>query len=138
MNHIVNTSWEGNMKFDANIGGHHLIMDVSAEAGGENSGPSPKKLMLASLAGCTGMDVVAILKKMKVEFDHFDIKIEATVTEEHPKQYNKMHILFQFKGKNLDREKLQKAVDLSQDKYCGVSAVYKKALEVSYEVVISE
>ncbi|MFZ4413391.1 MAG: OsmC family protein [Bacteroidales bacterium] len=136
MTHIVNTSWAGNMKFEANVSGHALMMDATEEVGGENAGPRPKELMLASLAGCTGMDVVAILKKMKVEFDTFDIKIEADLTTEHPKHYTHMHIVYQFKGNNLDIEKLQKAVDLSQERYCGVSAAYKKAMEITYEVVI--
>ena len=136
MTNIVNTSWEGNMKFDANISGHHLIMDASSEVGGENAGPRPKELMLASLAGCTGMDVVAILKKMKVEPATFNIRVEADLTEEHPKVYSKIHIIYEFTGKDLDIEKLQKAAGLSQEKYCGVSAMYRKAMEVSYEVVI--
>jgi len=80
--------------------------------------------------------VVSILKKMRVEVEEFDIDIEAGLTEEHPKYYNKMHIIYKFKGKDLDLEKLKKAVDLSQERYCGVSAAYKKAMELSYEIVI--
>ncbi len=138
MKHNVNTSWVGKMKFDTEVSGHHIILDAAEEFGGENAGPRPKELMLSALAGCTGMDVVSILKKMKVELEAFDIKIEADLTEEHPKVYSKMHIIYQFKGKDLEMEKLQKAIKLSQENYCGVSAMYRKAMEVSYEIVIIE
>jgi putative redox protein len=138
MKHNVNTSWVGKMKFDSEVSGHHIILDAAEEVGGENAGPRPKELMLSALAGCTGMDVVSILKKMKVELDAFDIKIEADLTEEHPKVYSKMHIIYQFKGKDLDMEKLQKAIRLSQENYCGVSAMYRKAMEVSYEIIVND
>jgi putative redox protein len=138
MKHNVNTSWVGKMKFDSEVSGHHIILDAAEEVGGENAGPRPKELMLSALAGCTGMDVVSILKKMKVELDAFDIKIEADLTEEHPKVYSKMHIIYQFKGKDLDMEKLQKAIRLSQENYCGVSAMYRKAMELSYEIIVND
>ena len=136
MTHKVETSWKGNMRFDAIVSGHHVSMDALPDVGGENSGPRPKELMLASLAGCTGMDVVSILNKMRVDFESFDINVEADLTEEHPKHYTKMHIVYQFKGVNLDRDKLKKAVELSQERYCGVSAVYRKAMHLTYEIKI--
>jgi len=126
------------MKFDALVSGHHVIMDAAPEVGGENSGSRPKELMLASLAGCTGMDVISILRKMKVNVESFNIDIEADLTEEHPKHYTKMHLIYLFKGENLEFEKLKKAVDLSQEKYCGVSAAYRKAMELTYEIKILE
>jgi len=138
MQHKVKTSWKGEMKFDALVSGHHIVMDALPEVGGNNSGPRPKELMLASLAGCTGMDVISILKKMRVEIETFNINVKADVTEEHPKHYTSMHLVYEFRGKELDPEKLKKAVELSQDKYCGVSAVYRKAMPVTYEIKISE
>lgn len=136
MVHNVKTSWKGNMKFDAAVSGHSVIMDALPDVGGDDQGPRPKPLLLASLAGCTGMDVVSVLKKMRVELDDFNIDIMADVTEEHPKHYTAMHITYEFKGKNLDMEKLKKAVDLSQERYCGVSALFRKALALSYEIKI--
>jgi putative redox protein len=130
----VQTNWKGNMQFEATVAGHKIMMDADTSVGGENKGTRPKPLMLAALAGCTGMDVVSILKKMRVEIEEFDIDIEADLTEEHPKYYNKMHVVYLFKGKDLDMEKLKKAVELSQDRYCGVSAAYKKAMEITYEI----
>jgi putative redox protein len=136
MKHTVNTAWQGNMKFDAVVSGHHVTMDALPVVGGNDEGARPKELMLASLAGCTGMDVVSILKKMRVEPEYFNIRVEAEMTEEHPKHYTAMHIIYEFKGENLDMEKLQKAVNLSQDQYCGVSAAYRKAMQITQEIVI--
>jgi putative redox protein len=138
MTHSVETAWKGNMQFDALVSGHHVIMDALPDVGGEDQGVRPKQLMLAALAGCTGMDVISILRKMKVEPESFNIKVEADVTEEHPKHYNKMHVIYELKGKNLPLDKIQKAVELSQEKYCGVSAAYKKAMPLSWEIKITE
>lgn len=136
MTNKVVTEWKGDMAFDATVSGHHVMMDASEDVGGKDSGARPKQLMLAALAGCTGMDVVSILKKMKIEPEEFKIDVEGNLTEEHPKHYNKMHITYTFKGKNLDVEKIRKAIELSQEKYCGVSAVYQKTMPVTYEIVI--
>ena len=137
MKHTVETSWKGNMMFDAIVSGHHVIMDAHQAAGGEDKGSRPKELMLASLAGCTGMDVVSILKKMRVEIEGLNIRVSADVTEEHPKHYEKLHIVYEFSGHDLDPEQLKKAVHLSQEKYCGVSYMYKKAMEVTYEIQLN-
>jgi putative redox protein len=136
MKHIVDTSWQGNMKFDAVVSGHHVVMDALHLVGGNDEGARPKELMLAALAGCTGMDVVSILKKMRVDPEYFNIRVEAEMTEEHPKHYTAMHIIYEFRGEGLELEKLQKAVKLSQDKYCGVSNMYRKAMEITYDIVI--
>ena len=136
MKHTVNTLWQGDMKFDAVVSGHHVVMDALPAVGGKDEGACPKELMLASLAGCTGMDVVSILGKMRVDLQYFNIRVEAEMTGEHPKHYTSMHIIYEFKGENLDPEKLRKAVTLSQDQYCGVSAAYRKAMGITYEIVI--
>jgi putative redox protein len=138
MKHIVDTSWQGEMKFDALVSGHHVTMDALPVSGGNDEGARPKELMLAALAGCTGMDVISILKKMRTEPAFFNVRVEAEMTEEHPKHYTAMHIIYEFKGDGLEMEKLQKAVDLSQDRYCGVSTVYRKALEITYEITVIE
>lgn len=130
--------WKQNMAFETTINGHSLVMDAASEFGGNDLGPRPKMLMLASLAGCTGMDVVSILKKMKIKFDDFKIRVEADLTDEHPKHFTKMHVIYEVKGNDLQLEKIQTAVNLSQEKYCGVSATLKKGIEVTYEVIISE
>jgi putative redox protein len=136
MKDSIHVSWSGGMNFETEINGHKLSVDAKNDVGGQDKGPRPKPLMMLALAGCTGMDVISILGKMRVEVEDFDIKIEADLTDEHPKHFTKMHIIYMFKGKDLDIEKLKKAIDLSQDRYCGVSATYKKAMDISYEIKI--
>ncbi len=132
----INAKWQGKMAFNVEMGDHQITLDAAPEVGGENKGVRPKPLMMAALAGCTGMDVVSILKKMRVEFDDLNISVEGDLTEEHPKQFHKMKVIYEFKGKDLPIEKLQKAVNLSEERYCGVRASYDKAMEVSSEIII--
>jgi putative redox protein len=137
MKNIVDMSWTDNVAFKCDLDGHDFIIDASKEVGGNDLGPRPKKLMLTALAGCTGIDVIMILKKMKVVPDAFNVIVEAELTEEHPKYYNKMKLIYQFKGKDLPQDKIEKAVSLSQDKYCGVSAFYSKVLDIETEIRIN-
>jgi putative redox protein len=134
----VNVNWSGEMAFDVEVNGFNLKIDASEEVGGKNGGPRPKPLVLAALGGCTGMDVVSILKKMRIEPDYFNIEVSGELTEEHPKYYDKLHIRYIFKGENLPMEKLEKAVNLSQDRYCGVSAMLGKAAEITHEIVVEK
>jgi len=134
----VTTKWLNNMAFESEVAGHKIIIDALSESGGENRGPKPKLLMLSALAGCTAMDVISILKKMRVEVEKFNVIVEGDLTEEHPKHYFKMHVIYEFTGKDLPLDKLQKAISLSEETYCGVRAVYKKAVELSSEIKIIE
>lgn len=131
------TKWLSDMAFETEITGHKLIMDANESFGGHDSGPRPKPLLIAALTGCTGMDVVSILKKMHVDISAFEIKAETEMTEEHPKTYSKIHLIYEFSGKDLDESKINKAVSLSQDKYCGVSELLKHGLELTYEIKIN-
>jgi len=132
----INVEWLENMAFKTVVNGHEFVIDAVENVGGENRGPRPKPLMMASLAGCTGMDVISILKKMRVELDYFNVVVEAELTEEHPKHFIKMHVIYEFKGKDLPMAKLQKAIDLSEERYCGVSATYKQTMELTSEIKI--
>jgi putative redox protein len=136
MQHQVKTTWKGNIQFDSEIEGHHVMLDASPEAGGSGQGARPKQLLLTALAGCTGIDVISILKKMRHEPEYFNIILDAELTEEHPKHYTSMHITYEFGGKDLDMEKLKKAVDLSQEKYCGVSHMFKQIVKLTHEIKI--
>ena len=131
---IVNTTWLNNMAFETEINGHKIVIDAVPEVGGENRGPRPKALMLAALGGCTGMDVISILNKMRVEVDSFNVRVEGDLTDEFPKHFYKMHVNYEFKGNDLPLDKLKKAVELSEERYCGVSAVYKKTMELTSEI----
>ena len=134
----VTTKWLGNMAFETDVHGHKIILDAGPQVGGENRGPTPKPLMLSALGGCTGMDVISILKKMQVEVEGFSVKVDTEVTEEFPKHYTKMHVTYEFTGKDLPIDKLKRAVELSEEKYCGVSAVYRKAIEMSSEIKVNQ
>lgn len=138
MQHTVETAWKGKMQFDSKISGHHVMMDALPEAGGSNSGVRPKELLLTSLAGCTGMDVIFMLRKMRHEPEYFNIRVDAEITEEHPKHYTSMHITYEFGGKDLNLEKLKSAVELSQEKYCGVSYMFKQIMKLSFDIKILE
>ena len=124
------------MSFESEIDGHKITVDAKPEVGGKNRGPRPKTLMLAALGGCTSMDVISILKKMRVEVKSLKVTVEGDLVEEHPRKYEKMHIIYEVEGDDLPLDKIQKAVALSEEKYCGVSAVYKEAVELSSEIVL--
>lgn len=138
MKETITTKWLSDLAFEAEVDGHKIYMDSSMEHGGKNTGPRPKPLMMVALAGCTGMDVAAILKKMRVEYEEFSVDVEGNITEEHPKRFKEMKIIYRLKGKNINRELLEKAVNLSTTRYCGVSANYSQAFPISYEIIIEE
>ena len=132
--HSVSTSFNKNMSFTADINGHEVIMDTTADDGGDDSGPSPKKMMLASLAGCTGIDIVSILNKMKVAYSDFSIGVNAVLTNEHPKIYNYVKITYKIKLAEEDKPKMIKAVNLSIETYCGVFAMFKTFAKMDTEI----
>jgi len=134
----IGLSWKGAMSFDAEVNGHIFPIDADASVGGEDRGPRPKPLTLVSLGGCTGMDVVSILDKMRVKLDDFTVDVTGELTEEHPKYFNKITIIYTFTGKDLPLAKINKAVNLSQDRYCGVTAMLDKVAEIAHEIVIKE
>ncbi|GAB4313058.1 MAG: OsmC family protein [Bacteroidales bacterium] len=134
----IDINWQGEMAFEAEVNGHKIMLDADEKVGGKDRGPRPKPLTLVSLAGCTGMDVVSILGKMRVNFEAFNVSVEGELTDEHPKIYHKIKIIYRFKGKDLPMEKLEKAVSLSQERYCGVTAMLNKAAEITHEIVVEE
>ncbi|SDZ82519.1 putative redox protein [Porphyromonadaceae bacterium NLAE-zl-C104] len=134
--HSIQTVWRKNNIFDTEIDGHKITIDLAKEAGGNDAGPRPKRFLLIAAAGCTGLDVVEIVRKMRIDLKGFDIRIDAEMSEEHPKQYTSLKVIYEFEGDNLPKEKLERACKLSFDNYCGVLAMYKKAVPVTYEVVI--
>ena len=116
-------------KTDSN---HWITMDGPEEFGGSNAGIRPKELLLIGLGGCTGGDVVSILQKKKVNLKDFEINISADVAEEHPQVYTKIHIEYIFYGENLPIKDIERAIELSQTRYCAVTNMLKKAAEVTY------
>lgn len=131
----IKTVWQGKMAFaSSNEEGLTVPIDVKKDAGGEGRGQSPKQLVLSGLAGCTGMDVISILEKMRAMPESFRIEVEAEQTEEHPKIFKKIHLKFIVKG-DVPEDKLGKAIKLSQERYCGVSEMLRKSAKLTYEYV---
>ena len=124
------------MQFVANADSRHaVIMDASENVGGKDSGARPMELLLLGLGGCTGMDVISILRKMKQDIKGFEIEIEADRAKTYPKVYIKVHIIYKIWG-DISEDKLKKAIELSQETYCSASAMFKKTAEVTYEYKI--
>ncbi|PUU89268.1 MAG: putative redox protein, partial [Halanaerobium sp.] len=112
----VNVDWQGDLEFKNQLpSGHELTVDAAEKSGGHNKGPRPMELLLSGLAGCTGIDVVLILNKMKTELEDFDMEVDAERAEEAPKRFTKIHIKYKFKGKKLDERKVERAIRLSED-----------------------
>jgi len=117
--------------------GHWLPMDGPADFNGSDSATRPKELLLIGLGGCTGADVASILKKMRENITNFKIDIETESATEHPKVFTKIHLTYKFWGNDLREENIKKAIDLSQDRYCSVSAMLKKAVEITHSFEIN-
>jgi putative redox protein len=127
---------EEGMTFNAELDGFDFKIDADESVGGNNRGPKPKGLSLTSLAGCTGMDVISILRKMKAEPEKFYVEAEAELSDEHPKVFTKIVITYYLRGGAVTKEKAEKAVNLSQERYCGVSAMLGKAAPIEANVVV--
>ena len=134
MTHEVETQWMGKMQFNALVNGHTIVMDAPERVGGEDNGPIPKPFVLTALSGCTGMDVVAILRKSEQKIDDFDMKVIGEISKHPPIEYTAIHLVYNFKGPENSKQAALQAVNDSQEKYCGVSSMLKKALPVSWEV----
>lgn len=132
--HEIETQWMGKMQFNALINGHTIVMDAPPRSGGEENGPIPKPFVLAALSGCTGMDIVAILRKSNQAVDDFSMIVTGELSKHPPIEYTSMHIVYNFKGKESVKNSVLEAVTDSQEKYCGVSNMLKKALAVTWEI----
>lgn len=122
-------------KADSN---HWITMDGPENFYGSNSGIRPKELILLSLAGCTGSDVVAILQKKRIKLDNLEINITAEQQETHPQVYTKIHIEFLFYGKDIAEKDVERAIELSQTTYCSVTAMLQKSVEITHSFKIIE
>ncbi|MDO5979060.1 OsmC family protein [Flavivirga spongiicola] len=130
----ITTQWKGDMVFESdNPRWPSIMMDASDDFGGTNSGMAPKAMMLSSLAGCSGLDVVSVLNKMRVKIDDFKMVVEGELTDEHPKYYHKVSVDYHFYGNNLNENKIKTAVDLSVEKYCGVMEMFRQFAEIKIE-----
>jgi putative redox protein len=131
----IQTVWEKNMRFSVGGGGHQISMDAKKPIG-EDTALNPKELVLAGLSGCTAMDVVALLRKYKQSPESFEINANTELTQATPAIFKEVHLRFVVKG-NVEPAKLIEAVELSQTKYCGVSAMLGKAVPIHYSVELN-
>jgi len=139
MNEIVETTWRGNMAFEAEIDGFSVKMDAHSSFGGTNFGARPKPYVLSALAGCTAMDVISILNKKKIVPEAFRILVNGELSEAHPKIYKNIVITYEFKGENWATDPLvlaavNRAVQLSVENYCGVNAMLKGSCHITHEI----
>lgn len=127
----VNTQWKQEQEFTSNHEGQLVQMD-----GIRKNGISPKALLLAGLSGCSGIDVVEILNKMRIEFSNLKIAVETTQTDENPKIFKDIHLHFSIQTEKENEEKVRKAIDLSLEKYCGVAAMLRKNSTIDFSLII--
>jgi putative redox protein len=131
--HIDGVTFLG--KADSN---HWVTMDGPEDFGGSNAGTRPKELLLLALGGCTGSDVATILQKKKIKLDGFEMNLSADMQETHPQVFTKIHLEYVFYGKDLPKEAVERAIELSQKTYCSVTAMLQKAIEITHSYRIEE
>ncbi|MGM0409893.1 MAG: OsmC family protein [Bacillota bacterium] len=133
----MNVKWKGGLEFESQLpSGHSVTVDAKKESGGNDNGPRPTELILNGLAGCTGVDVIMILKKMNQEVVDFDMEVKSERAEEHPRRFTDIHLIYKFKGHNLDEKKVERAINLSEEKYCSASASLNA--NITSEYIIEE
>lgn len=134
---VVNVKWQDGLRFVASDDKEHSVaMDSSKEHGGEGLAFSPVQLLLAALGGCTGMDVVDVLRKQRQKLTGLEIVVSGERASEHPRVYSKVHVEYKLKGENLKEKALQTAIRLSVDKYCSVGATISKTAKMSHSYVV--
>lgn len=134
--HHVITRWVGKAAFDSEIGRHTVRIDTKPELGND-SGPGPKSLLLTALTGCTGIDLINLLPRMRVEFDELSIEATAPLTEEHPRVYTEIRLIYRIAGNNIDEAKVRRAIELSEEKYCGVSAMLRAHCPIHWTLEVT-
>lgn len=135
MSHTTTTHWKGGMLFESdNPSGNNVYMDTISDGINNQEGLSPKAMMLSSLAGCSGIDIVDILKKMKIIDYDLKIVVEGELTPKHPKYYHTVHVNYYFSGADCHIKKCERAVELSVQKYCGVMEMFRRFAKIKTHI----
>ena len=130
----VNLTWNRGLRFVAQTGsGHALVADTDPDVGGFSSAPTPTELLLAGVAGCTAMDVVSILRKKRLQVDDFEVEVDGDMASEPPKHLTSIRLVYKVWSPDVTDEALERAIELSQEKYCTVSNTVKGVAELSWE-----
>lgn len=131
--------WKGDMAFTGiSDGGYLLPLDAEPAVGGHDLGFRPLQLFAIGLCACTGMDVISILNKKRQEVTEFIVSADIERAKEHPKVFTKIILNYEITGKNIDRQAVERAVDLSEEKYCGAQAMLRETAEISNTITIKE
>ena len=138
MTNKIEVSWKGDMLFESVAPEGSVLIDADDAVGGQGKGLRPKAMMLTAMAGCTAMDVASLLKKMRAEVADFKVDVEANLTDEHPKYYDKVHVTYRFYGSDFKKDKIEKSVNLSVDRYCGVMEMFRQFSELTTEILYIE
>ena len=132
----ITTHWKDGLTFESdNPSGKSVVMDTNIDGQDERYGLSPKAMMLSSLAGCTALDVISTLDKMKEEIDDFKIEVSGELTDEHPRYYHSVVVDYHFYGSELNKKKCERAVNLSVEKYCGVMEMFRQFAHVKTNII---
>jgi putative redox protein len=135
----ISVNWvDGLLMVGKSDSGHTITMDGPPESGGENLGVRPMEMLLLGVAGCTMIDVVTTLKKMRQDLSHCETKINAERATDHPKVFTDIHIQFILRGKDLDAKKVDKAITLSAEKYCSASIMLGETATIAHDFEIIE
>ena len=135
----ISVNWvDGLLMVGKSDSGHTITMDGPPESGGENLGVRPMEMLLLGVAGCTMIDVVTTLKKMRQDLSHLETKINAERATDHPKVFTDIHIRFVVKGKDLDPKKVDKAITLSAEKYCSASIMLGETATITHDFEVVE
>lgn len=135
----VRATLETGMRFDVETGsGHHIILDAAEHNGGQNSGPQPMEMLLVALAGCSGMDILTILRKKRQDITGYELRIHGTRAGEHPKVYLDITLEHVFSGHNIRPEAVERAIELTEERYCGASAMLGKTATIGHKFSIIE
>jgi len=131
--------WKGGMAFTGTADSNYLVpLDAKPSSGGKDLGFRPLQLVAIGLVGCTGMDVISILQKKRQEVTRFEVSAEIERADQHPKVFTKIVIEYKVAGKNIDRNAVERAVQLSEEKYCGARAMLQYTAEISNRILIEE
>lgn len=130
---------ESGMRFDVETGsGHHVILDAAEHNGGQDRGPRPMEMLLVALAGCAGMDILTILRKKRQEVTAYEMRVHGERAAEHPKVFVRITVEHILSGRHIQPEAVQRAIDLTEEKYCGASAMLGKTAAIIHTFRVIE
>jgi putative redox protein len=123
--HSIETEWKQNMHFASSVQGHTIHMDKLPQHGGEDTGPRPKPLLLSAISGCAGMELIAVLQKMRIHPKSLRIDVTGDLGDSHPKIYTDVYVKYVMEGDLSEKDRIEKAIKLVEEKYCGIVAMVK-------------